>query len=288
MKDEWGFTYLNASQLVKHALGLLRAATGGPVSLLYLFWELYVYYATQERCAYISGLRFREFLPIVQARRIVLWIGGFDPAMPLQRQDFHCLSPVEAEALLQTERSAHFSDLLCVDVSGSRELDDLSDPEWETILAQAEGRRPKGKPCLKALQNTFAYVSHDDGWYAKVYLRPVDGISDLISRVLIGKVEQLLGSVLPPIDLQPPSPMTWTFKSLARRGMYIDLASASVGSSGVDLSLYLHAPKMAPALAVDMDATLNSMPGTPETKHRLHMRTQQRSYTVFDVDSSSG
>ena len=39
VKSEWGFTYLNASQLVKHTLGLLRAAEGRPVTLLYLFWE---------------------------------------------------------------------------------------------------------------------------------------------------------------------------------------------------------------------------------------------------------
>lgn len=37
--NEWGFTFLNASQLVKHALGLLHEAKGGPVTLLYLFWE---------------------------------------------------------------------------------------------------------------------------------------------------------------------------------------------------------------------------------------------------------
>ncbi|MFZ5823514.1 MAG: PGN_0703 family putative restriction endonuclease [Bacillota bacterium] len=39
VKEEWGFTYLNASQLVKHAFGLINEADGRPVTLLYLFWE---------------------------------------------------------------------------------------------------------------------------------------------------------------------------------------------------------------------------------------------------------
>jgi hypothetical protein len=39
LRNEWGFTFLNASQLVKHALGLLNEAKGGSVTLLYLFWE---------------------------------------------------------------------------------------------------------------------------------------------------------------------------------------------------------------------------------------------------------
>lgn len=248
---------------------------------------LYVYYAPQERCAYISGLQFHEFLPTVQARRIFLLIDGFDPATSLQRRNFQCLSPTEARAQLQTERYPHLSDLLCLDASSSRNLDHLSDSEWQTVVALSEGKRPQGKPFLKTLKNTFAYVSHDDGWYAKVYLRPVYGLSDLVSRVIIGKVEQIVGDRLPPIDSEPSSPVAWTFKSLAKQGMYIDLASASVNSTGIDLSLYRHAPRLTPAFAIDMDDTLNSLRRSLETKHRLHIRTQQRSYTVFDVDSSS-
>ena len=128
----------------------------------------------------------------------------------------------------------------------------LSDQQIAELLFIAHIGRPLDSPFFAPLQNRFAYLAHDDGWFCKLFCRNLD---DFIN-VLCGKIAA--DTVLP-----VPNSIQDHLLQLATQGILIDLEEMNHKKVRSDLKIYIIGEY------TDMDYFLNHFQNLKETAIKI-------------------
>ena len=90
------------------------------------------------------------------------------------------------------------------------------------ILFLAHMGEPIESPFFAPLGNRFAYLSHDDGWYGKLYCRDMGEFMSVLWKKLTGKA-----------NTPTPVKMQNELLSMAQKGLAIDMEETRCSLPGI-------------------------------------------------------
>ena len=147
--------------------------------------KIYVRVEPQESVFICSGIEFSEFIKYVpnppenlMAIQMGCNIICLDASTERGFELFEGRKQVEA---LTEENLQQMGDFCFVDYDEHPNLLDLTEGEIAELLYMSHTFQPLHSSFFDVIQNRFAYLSHDNGWYSKVYCRD---LSDMVMLFL--------------------------------------------------------------------------------------------------------
>lgn len=193
--------------------------------------------------ALTSGINFSTFLAALPPKTgHLLILSGLLPWVGARFNAHTRCSYLTPEALNEFpfENLRHWGDFCWVDFSSEAQLDRLPDQTLAEMLFAGYEFRPMRRPFWQALGNQCLYLSHDDGFFARVYLKNIRDYR----RVIVQRINELFmgrKKALAPM----PEPLALALYELCRRGVILDAERLSFQGGRTGLSLYpcLEEPK---------------------------------------------
>ena len=201
--------------------------------------KIYVKVTPEKNEIVYSGLEFAEFIKYLSVPIKNLLLVKGDYWSDKQEHNFELLEGQELIEKLTKENV--IGDFCFVDYSKADDAARLSGQQIAELLYMGHIFKPLNSPFFETLQNRFAYLAHDDGWYCKLFCRNLD---DFIA-VLWGKIGN---DTVPPV----PNSIQNQLLKLAAEGILIDLDEIHKEKMGLELKVYTVGDH------TDMDFILNN------------------------------
>jgi len=146
---------------------------------------------------------------------------------------------------LMDENIASYGDFCWLDFEELEGLNVLTAQEIAEILYLGHTKHHLKLPFYNQLGNRFAYLSHDDGWFSKVYYRNMNDFYRMLSQVISAKItshkteKNLLGlrrkREYPPVSKDILKSLTNVFKE----GAVFSLKKVEQNRNRVDIPLWV-------------------------------------------------
>ncbi|CAM4181782.1 oxalate:formate antiporter [Bacillus manliponensis] len=206
---------------------------------------IYINGNRRNHCFITAGITFEEFASNIPSpiHQVLLLKHNFEWA------DFHyhtLFEYVEEENMnkLITADIDEFHDFCWVDFDDVSDLDELEPKEIAELLYLAHKKEPLGRAFFPLLKNRFAYFSHDDGWYSKVYYRRMLDFVGMLSKVIpykLGSFGKKRFSLFQKSKIYPAisKEVILELVPLMEDGLYFDLAGKIESRRGLDIPVYV-------------------------------------------------
>ena len=134
------------------------------------FSRIYVKSTHESYETLFSGIKFVDFMECVSAIENIMvlkgdyWSGKYWKRFAL----------VEGKGQIDKlcgENVHNYGDFCFVDYVSPAVIDTISNEEAAQLLYLSHMFEPLSSPFFDVLQNEYAYLAHDDGWYCKLYCR---------------------------------------------------------------------------------------------------------------------
>lgn len=196
--------------------------------------KIYVKVSPESNEVVFSGIEFAEFVEYLpQPIENLMLITGGSSIILVETNLERGLELFEGLALIKKliKQDIHSLGNFCfVDYASTGSTSDLSEEQIAELLYMGHMFKPLQLPFFEQLQNRFAYLAHDDGWYCKLYYQDVN---DFLS-VLCGKVKGDMRLLLP----DNPDAIYEELLGLATSGILIDLDEISTKKGNIEVKIY--------------------------------------------------
>lgn len=221
-----------------------------------MYSYLYMYSDGPFEISY-SGIGFCDFLDLLDDPIQNILLLKCEEAGEKYVHNFPIAEGKEAIAGLAQKRSKNgFGDFHFLDYAKPGAVRELTEEEIKNLLYLSHMRKPCGSPFFARLQNRFVYLSHDDGWSCKLYLKdPTEFLTAAAGKIeaylnvaqnngqsknalkrLLRPEQMKTGSGrLPPLDAQTRASLFDHWQD----GLWIDLSGAEIGGDGGRVNIYL-------------------------------------------------
>ncbi|MCL2677695.1 MAG: hypothetical protein FWE85_01420 [Clostridiales bacterium] len=137
-----------------------------------------------------SGIDFAEFVKYLPQpiKNLMLITGGSNVILSESRfeRGLKLFEGYEFIEKLAKENIYNLGEFCFVDYAMPHQTSELSEEQIAELLYLGHMSKPLHTPFFEALQNDFAYLAHDDGWYCKIYCRNLyDFISVLCKKIML-------------------------------------------------------------------------------------------------------
>lgn len=131
--------------------------------------QIYMKSTVGDHKTILSGVKFQDFVDFsgVVINNILLLSSG--DIGQKSYKGFDVLEGSEEVAGLKNQHELRCGDFCFVDYLDGEILSLLTNEEIAELLYLSHMFEPLRTPFFSSLQNKFAYLSHDDGWYCKIY-----------------------------------------------------------------------------------------------------------------------
>jgi len=162
----------------------------------------YLYIKTSENEAKIefSGIKFIDFIkytPIPVNNMMLL------KANYIGEHNYYCFELIKGDKEIsdfQFENIYDYGDFCFVDYANDAILNELSEQNIAELFYLGNMHKPLNSPFFDVLQNKYAYLSHDDGWYSKIYCKDQSIALNIISNVIKNKIMHIVGDKILILD----------------------------------------------------------------------------------------
>ena len=161
--------------------------------------------------------------------------------------------------LLSQEDVYSFGDFCFLDYAKHENIGRLTDEQIAEMLYLAHMNKPLKSPFFDVLNNRFAYLAHDDGFFCKLYCRELEDMMNIIS----GKISEEFHKKNP-IPYLDASILTQIIQ-IAEEGIFIDFDDLVRSKGSMVVDIYCIGKQL------DMDKIYNS---TQEIKQSATKRYQ--------------
>jgi len=146
--------------------------------------NIYAKLSSENNNAIFSGITFSDFIECapIHIENILLLKSGYWGDK--QCHNFEILEGRHNIAKLRSENIYQYGDFCFVDYASPTSVLQLTDDEIAELLYLAHLYKPLRSPFYETLQNYYTYLSHDDGWYSKLYCKD----QHVLSSILINKI----------------------------------------------------------------------------------------------------
>ncbi|WP_419882729.1 hypothetical protein ACN6MY_03280 [Peribacillus sp. B-H-3] len=153
---------------------------------------LYMHVQASERFVISYGMSFQEFVYSLQhpLSNLLLLKHQFEDG-EFNRNTLLDYVPSDSVMNLLKEDVSEYGDFCWVDFEEEAALDDIEDKELAELLFLGHTKSHLRQPFFRKLNNHFAYLSHDDGWFNKTYYRSLDTYYKMLGNLLSIKLESL-------------------------------------------------------------------------------------------------
>lgn len=224
-----------------------------------MFWNrfyIYLYAPTAFDFIFMSGVNFCEFIEACGPWDLALLEHGCESGTYHPPTGFTHIGAGDLKNLCRHYRPQH-GDLHCLNIDSANRLDGITAQDLIQIrtLCQAWSG---ASPFYGSLQNSFFYLSHDDGWLTKVYIRDTPMVDKWINNLMMTKLNNATKCIPTPW----PESVGKQLRDWAASGIFIDLSDVSKSDTGVHLTVYvLNGGGISPIgdEVPDMDGILNNL-----------------------------
>ena len=144
---------------------------------------------------------------------------------------------------LSSECIYYWGEFCFVDCFDPLSILELSQQQIAELLYLAHAGQPLTSPFFECLHNRFVYLSHDDGWYGKLYCRNVNDFISVLSQKIASQLKN------PPTI---PNIIGTQLLQLAHSGIIIDLDDMCITCDEANLKIYTI------GVDTDIDTILNN------------------------------
>ena len=151
---------------------------------------IYIKYSPEKNETTFSGIKFVDFIestPTPVENMLLL------EHINLGSKYFHCFELLEGAddiANLESQNIHGYGNFCFVDYKESASVNRLSKEDIAELLYLSHMFEPLKSPFFDALQNSYAYLSHDDGWYCKLFCKGWDIPNSILINKLLNTVQQ--------------------------------------------------------------------------------------------------
>jgi len=191
--------------------------------------------ATPERHEIIySGIEFAEFTTYLSSPIENILLLKADYIGNRSEKNFELIEGKDYIAEFKSENIYNYGDFCFVDYASTDSINKLSGEQIAELLYMAHMYIPLQSPFFEALQNRFAYLAHDDGFYCKLYCH---NLLDFVT-VLCNKIKMNIRSLLNDNVCEAPNNVKEKVLQLAMEGLFIDLDELSHEDGMIAIKLY--------------------------------------------------
>jgi hypothetical protein len=201
--------------------------------------QIYVNANIQEQVIISSGITFLEFIEYLSnpIENLMLITGGSSIILAESTLE-RGLELVEGNNLvnkLAQEDIYSLGNFCFVDYKSPCRTENLSEKQIAELLFLGHMFKPLDSPFFDILQNRFAYLAHDDGWYCKLYCRdPLEFMS-----VLCAKIKSHIESSFGVNIYKTPNSLINELVQVATEGLFIDLDKLSSKGDLIAINMYV-------------------------------------------------
>lgn len=192
--------------------------------------------ANKEKHEYIyAGIKFMEFIEYLQRplENIILlkanYIGNNF------QKNFELLEGCEYINELANENIYNWGDFHFVDYSKKGNINNIKDKEISELLYLSHMHYPLDATFFKSLENNFVYLSHDDGFYCKLYSKNREYFSNILANKIRKCTEDKSGFMVKNISTRVQSLLL----DMAESGILIDTNELNCYNNEAVLNVYL-------------------------------------------------
>ena len=207
---------------------------------------LYMHMQASERFVLFNGLDFREFMYSVPypLNSLLLLKHRFDGGEYNLNVMLDSVPSEEIPRLIKEDVRA-YGDFCWVDFEESAGLDELEARELAELLYLGHTKNHLHSPFYRKLNNQFAYLAQDDGWFNKIYFRSLSAYYKILGRLIPLKMEHFklerswLG-VKKKKELTPvPVEVIKELAPILAEGMVISFSHAKITRTKIEIPIWV-------------------------------------------------
>jgi len=202
--------------------------------------QIYAKLSPERNEAVFSGIKFVDFIECtpIPIENILLpkpvGIGN------RYFKRFELLEEKNDISKLKLQNIYSYGDFCFIDYANMESVSELTEEQIAEILYLVHMYKPLKSPFFDALQNNYVYLSHDDGWYCKLYCKEQQALTSLLLNKLLKSINELCRNTV----ISLPGDLSEKVAKLSTRGMLLQLEISSQRSktiernNGVTVKLY--------------------------------------------------
>ena len=133
--------------------------------------KIYVKSYPERHEVLFSGLKFVDFIECVPTIENILLLKDNFYKAEKSWSKFNLVEGGDQIAKLMLDDIYNYGDFCFVDYADISLINQINDEQIAELLYLSHMFKPLKSPFFEVLQNRFAYLAHDDGWYCKLYCK---------------------------------------------------------------------------------------------------------------------
>lgn len=132
------------------------------------------------------GLEFKEFIKFIPTEldNILLLKSGYYGTEYSSKYNFETIKKEEMQEFVK-ENIDGYGDFCWIDFDSLDNVDSLKSEEVAELLYLGHMFSPVKSPFFEKLQNRYAYLAHDDGWFCRLYCRNFNDFGEVIANKVV-------------------------------------------------------------------------------------------------------
>lgn len=181
------------------------------------------------------GIQLYEFIKYVptELNQLLLLRAEYYSAGCRSKTKFEMVDKDEMEDFLNDDIYG-YGDFCWVDFNKRENVEGLEPLEIAELLYLGHMFRPVKSPFFDKIQNRYAYLAHDDGWFCRLYCRYYPDFEDVIANKVIDMVSTSKRRKIYPF----PKELKGELMNLAKDGLLIDFSNTLKSSKSIEIPIY--------------------------------------------------
>jgi hypothetical protein len=127
-----------------------------------------------------------------------------------------------------------YGDFCWVDFNHRENVENLEPFEIAELLYLGHMFQPINKPFFDKIQNRYAYLAHDDGWFCRLYCRQYSDFQEVITNKILGMVSTNKRKKIYPFSIGVKEKLM----SMAEDGLLIDFSNILKFNNTIEIPIY--------------------------------------------------
>ena len=196
--------------------------------------EVYMKSSPENHETVFSGITFADFVEFIPipVENIILLKSGYTSYMSIH--NFELLEGKESINKLKLDDIYSYGDFSFVDYTDTSLPSQLTDSNVAELLYLSHMNKPLKSPFFEVLQNNFAYLSHDDGWWCKLYSKE----SEAPIALLLNKLRKIAQETVCSSALLLPKELSDTIYELSASGLVVEIDIMKRKKKDIKIRIY--------------------------------------------------